>query len=433
VERPELPAGHPGACLAGGVPAGRAAGVPGAGGAVRELDPAAGGDPDRADDAAVGAGRRVAGRGRQQRVRAGGPGGADGPGLQERDPDRGVRPRAGAAGPAGPRGRAGGLPPASAPDRDDLGGVHRRHRPAGAVQRRRRRGALDHRRDRVRRHARRDPVRPVPDPGVLRGPAQAGRPPAGLACATRATGGRRHGAGLRSPPPAPPRPAPRHPLPPRHPMTTPSRTALATRATRGIGLETVRQLAQAGVHTLLAGRNPTRTAAAAAVRERHGRLDILVNNAGILRDAPGLRPSEQAAATWRATFETNLFGVVEVTRAFLPLLHAAPAGRIVNVSSILGSLALHSDPDSPVYDLKLPAYNVSKAALNAWTVQLAWELRDSRIRVNAVHPGYVRTDMNAGEGELDVAEGARTSVRLALAGEDAPNGGFFHVERRLPW
>jgi len=244
-------------------------------------------------------------------------------------------------------------------------------------------------------------------------------------------------------------------------MSTPSRIALVTGAPRGIGLETVRQLAQAGVHTLLAGRNPTRTAAAAAVlqveglpveplqldvtdaasiaaaaaavRERHGRLDILVNNAGILRDAPGLRPSEQAAATWRATFETNLFGVVEVTRAFLPLLHAAPAGRIVNVSSILGSLALHSDPDSPVYDLKLPAYNVSKAALNAWTVQLAWELRDSRIRVNAVHPGYVRTDMNAGEGELDVAEGARTSVRLALAGEDAPNGGFFHVERRLPW
>ncbi len=244
-------------------------------------------------------------------------------------------------------------------------------------------------------------------------------------------------------------------------MNATSRIALVTGATRGIGLETVRQLAQAGVHTLLAGRDRQRAVEAASqlqasglavealeldvldgrsiaraveeVGQRHGRLDILVNNAGILRDQFGIKPSEQSVETWRATFDTNLFAVVEVTRAFLPLLLASPAGRIVNVSSILGSLTLHGDPASPIYDFKVPAYNVSKSALNAWTVQLAWELRDGPARVNAIHPGYVRTDMNQGEGELDVAQGALTSVRLALAGDDAPNGHFFHLGEELPW
>jgi multidrug efflux pump len=181
MERPELPAGHPGQGGDGGVPAGGAAGLPGAGRAVRKLDPAAGGDPDRADDPAVRAVRRVAGGRRQQRVRAGRPGRADGAGVQERDPDRRVRARAGTAGQGHRRVRIGGLPPAPAADRDDLGRVHRRHRAAGALAWRRCGSALDHRHHRVRRHARRDPVRPVPDPGVLRGPAQAGQPSVGLA------------------------------------------------------------------------------------------------------------------------------------------------------------------------------------------------------------------------------------------------------------
>ena len=240
-----------------------------------------------------------------------------------------------------------------------------------------------------------------------------------------------------------------------------SKIALVTGATRGIGLETVRQLAASGVHVLLAGRDRAKAAAAAqalqgeglpveaialdvtdeasiaaAARDvagRHGRLDILVNNAGILRDEMGRKPSEQSLAAWRDTFETNLFAVVAVTTAFLPLLHKSAAGRIVNVSSILGSIALHADPASPIYDFKVPAYNVSKTAVNAWTVQLAHELRDTNIKVNAVHPGYVKTDMNAGEGELEIADGARTSVRLALVGEDGPNGGFFYFEDALPW
>jgi len=244
-------------------------------------------------------------------------------------------------------------------------------------------------------------------------------------------------------------------------MNNSQKIALVTGATRGIGLETVRQLAGAGVHTLLAGRNGERAQAAASklkaeglpveaitldvtdgksiasavaeVRERYGRLDILVNNAGILLDEFGRAPSEQTLDTWRKTFETNLFALIAVTQAFLPLLKAAPAGRIVNVSSILGSIALHTDPASPIYDFKVPAYNVSKSAVNAWTVQLAYELRDTPLKVNTIHPGYVKTDMNAGEGEIDIAEGARTSVALALIGNDGPNGSFSHLGETLPW
>ena len=244
-------------------------------------------------------------------------------------------------------------------------------------------------------------------------------------------------------------------------MTASQKIALVTGATRGIGLETVRQLAAAGVHTLLAGRRretavqaalqlqaeglpvealaldvTDATSIAAAVAEvsaRHGRLDILVNNAGILVDDPALKVSQQTLDTWRRTFDTNVFGLIAVTQAFLPLLGASDAGRIVNVSSILGSLALHSDPASPIYDFKLPAYNVSKSAVNAWTVQLAHELRGSRIKVNTIHPGYVRTDMNGGEGMMDIPDGARTSVRLALVGADGPQGGYFHLDDTLPW
>jgi len=242
--------------------------------------------------------------------------------------------------------------------------------------------------------------------------------------------------------------------------STQTKIALVTGATRGIGLETVRQLAEAGLHVLLAGRDRDKAVAAsltlqaqgldvealaldvanddsiaeaaAEVERRHGRLDVLVNNAGVLRDDLTRKPSEQSLAAWRETFDTNVFGLVATTQAFLPLLKKAPAARIVNVSSILGSVAQHLDPSSPIYDFKVPAYNVSKSAVNAWTVQLAHELRDTPIKVNAVHPGSVRTDMNAG-GDLDVADGARTSVRMALLPGDGPSGGFVHFEETLPW
>ncbi len=237
--------------------------------------------------------------------------------------------------------------------------------------------------------------------------------------------------------------------------------ALVTGATRGIGFETVRKLAQAGVHTLLAGRDLGRAQAAAdrlnadglpveaiqldvvdgnsivraadTVTRVHGRLDILVNNAGIIVDDATRRRSDQPLAVWRETFDTNLFGVIATTQAFLPLLHASPAGRIVNVSSALGSLTLHADPSAPLGDFKVPAYNVSKSAVNAWTLQLAAELKDSAIKVNTVHPGYVKTDMNKGNGDLEIAEGAETSAAMALLDDNGPSGTFQYRGSILPW
>lgn len=244
-------------------------------------------------------------------------------------------------------------------------------------------------------------------------------------------------------------------------MNTTQRVALVTGATRGIGLETVRQLAEAGVTTLLAGRDAVRaketadklkaeglpvesvvldvtssdsiTKAVADVTSRFGKLDILVNNAGILVDDMGKAPSEHTVAAWRETFDTNLFAVVEVTQAFLPLLKAATAARIVNVSSLLGSITMHVDPESPIYSFKVPAYDASKSALNSWTVHLAYELRDTPIKVNAIHPGYVQTDMNGGQGEIDVPTGAKSSVGMALVGADGPTGSFTYLGNTLPW
>ncbi|MNM96003.1 putative ketoacyl reductase [compost metagenome] len=237
--------------------------------------------------------------------------------------------------------------------------------------------------------------------------------------------------------------------------------ALVTGATRGIGAETVRQLAQSGVHTLLAGRK-RETAVALALKlqaeglpvealqldvtdadsiaiavehvaDRHGRLDILVNNAGILLEDPALVPSAQSLDAWRGTFETNVYALVAVTQAFLPLLRKSDAARIVNVSSVLGSQTLHADPTSAIWDFKIPAYNASKAAVNSWTLSLAYELRDTSIKVNTVHPGYVKTDMNGGEGEIEIADGARSSVQMALIGNDGPTGSFTYLGEVLPW
>ena len=240
-----------------------------------------------------------------------------------------------------------------------------------------------------------------------------------------------------------------------------SRIALVTGAAKGIGFETARQLAQAGVHVIVAARTQAKAdeaaatlaaeglpvealalevtdassiaAAAAAVTAKHGRLDILINNAGVMHDEPGKRVSEQSLAVWRSTFDTNVFGVIAVTQAFLPLLHKSAAGRIVNLSSILGSNTLHATPGSPIYDYKVPAYNVSKTALNGWTVQLAYELRDSNIKVNAAHPGHVQTDMGGANAPMVITDGAKTSVQLALLPADGPNGGYFHMGDTLPW
>lgn len=236
--------------------------------------------------------------------------------------------------------------------------------------------------------------------------------------------------------------------------------ALVTGANKGIGFETARQLGRQKVTVLLGSRDAARGEAAAGqlrqegldvraltidvgngesirraaelVAQEFGRLDILINNDGIMVDDQTKKVSEQTLETWRTTFDTNLFGVVATTQAFLPLLRKSPAGRIVNLSSILGSNTLHLDPGSPIYDAKLPAYNVSKSAVNAWTVQLAYELRDTPIKVNAAHPGWVKTEMGGEGATMELADGAKTSVALALA-EDAPHGAYVHLGEPLPW
>ena len=239
------------------------------------------------------------------------------------------------------------------------------------------------------------------------------------------------------------------------------RIALITGANKGIGFETARQLGQQQITVLLGARDAAKGEAAAAklraeglearaleldvtvsasiqraadkVAQEFGRLDILINNAGVMTDDQTKKVSEQSLSVWRTTFETNVFGVVAVTQTFLPLLRKSEAGRIVNLSSILGSNTLHSDPQSPIYDFKLPAYNVSKSAVNAYTVQLAYDLRDTPIKVNAAHPGWVKTEMGGEGATMELAEGAKTSVALATLPADGPSGAYIHLGETLPW
>jgi NAD(P)-dependent dehydrogenase (short-subunit alcohol dehydrogenase family) len=132
-------------------------------------------------------------------------------------------------------------------------------------------------------------------------------------------------------------------------------------------------------------------------------------------------------------FETNFFAQVALTETLLPLIRKSEAGRIVNLSSILSSLTLQADPKSPIYGAKSFAYDASKTALNAFTVHLAYELRDTKIKVNSAHPGWVKTDMGGAEAPMELSEGGKTSAALALLPEDGPTGGYFHLGQTLPW
>jgi NAD(P)-dependent dehydrogenase (short-subunit alcohol dehydrogenase family) len=185
-------------------------------------------------------------------------------------------------------------------------------------------------------------------------------------------------------------------------------------------------------------------AAAERVRNEFGRLDVLVNNAAIThtQQLPGksvedyaksTRPSVVSLDEIRAVFETNVFGVVAVTQAMLPLLREAPAARIVNVSSGVGSLTRNSDPDFPYRSIFGPVYPASKTALNAMTLAMAIELESTGIRVNAACPGFTRTNLNNYTGTQTVEEGAREPVRLALLGPDGPTGTFSNAAGPLPW
>jgi NAD(P)-dependent dehydrogenase (short-subunit alcohol dehydrogenase family) len=242
---------------------------------------------------------------------------------------------------------------------------------------------------------------------------------------------------------------------------TNKKIALVTGANKGIGFETVRQLAEQKMTVLLGARDRARGEAAAAklsdtgldvrfleidvndsasvrsaatqVERDFGRLDILINNAGVMLHDEDKKIGDMSLEVWRKTFETNLFGLIETTRAFLPLLRKSEAGRIVNLTSILGSITYHSTPGSPVYDSKVPAYDVSKSAVNAYTVHLAYELRDTKIKVNAAHPGWVKTEMGGEGAMMEIPDGAKTSVALATIDEDGPNGAYLHLGETLPW
>ncbi len=252
-------------------------------------------------------------------------------------------------------------------------------------------------------------------------------------------------------------------------MATAKKVAFITGGNRGIGLETARGLAELGYAVALGCRDVDRGREAAdelkaggaedvmvvrcdvadvvnhetlhrSLRDRYGKLDALVNNAGIMVD-PGSDFHDGGVNTTltvpmevlRATFDVNFFAVVSLTRALLPLVRKSPAGRIVNLSSVLSSLTLHADPRSPIYPMKAFAYDASKTALNAFTIHLAHELRDTPIKVNSAHPGWVKTELGGPRAMLPVSEGGKTSVRLATLPPDGPTGGHFHLGDPVPW
>jgi NAD(P)-dependent dehydrogenase (short-subunit alcohol dehydrogenase family) len=245
--------------------------------------------------------------------------------------------------------------------------------------------------------------------------------------------------------------------------------ALVTGANQGIGLQIAKELVANGFTVLVGSRNLERgeaaaaevgpdaralqldvtdqvsiTAAAERVRRDFGRLDVLIQNAAITNTSrlPGQSVEDYAKATRpsivsldevRAVWETNVFGVLAVYQAMLPLLRESPNGRIVNVSSGGGSLARNSNPAHPGRPIFGPTYSASKTALNALTIAMAIELESTGIKVNACSPGFIKTNFNNG-GTGTVEEGAREPVRLALLGPDGPTGGFTRWENEtIPW
>jgi NAD(P)-dependent dehydrogenase (short-subunit alcohol dehydrogenase family) len=242
-----------------------------------------------------------------------------------------------------------------------------------------------------------------------------------------------------------------------------AKVVLVTGANKGIGFEVSRTLGKAGFIVLLGARDAVRgeeaaaklraealdvrfahadlerphetaTALAEKISKEFGHLDVLVNNAGVADMTGADAPASTASIdTIKRIFNTNFFGTVEFTQPLLPLLKAAPAARIVNVSSGLGSLEINTNPDTPFYGVKPLGYNASKAALNMFTVNLAWELRDTKAKVNSVCPGYVATDLNNHSGPGTAADGAIAIVKYAQIGEDGPTAGFFHKDGAYGW
>jgi len=254
-------------------------------------------------------------------------------------------------------------------------------------------------------------------------------------------------------------------------MMNDKRIALITGANQGVGFQVAKELAAHGVTVLVGSRNFERgetaareigpgaiaiqidvtdqasiLAAAARVRKEFGRLDLLVNNAGIsstnankvglsLQErAKTTRPSNVPLDEVRAVWETNVFGVLAVYQAMLPLLRESSDARIVNVSSGVGSMTVNSNPSFPYRKMFGPVYSASKVALNAMTLAMMIELEGTGIKVNLVSPGFTKTNLNNYEGIESLEDGSREVVRVALLGPEGPTGTFTTWENAtVPW
>ena len=241
------------------------------------------------------------------------------------------------------------------------------------------------------------------------------------------------------------------------------KVAFITGANRGIGFETSKQLAKKNTKVILGSRDLDKGKKAVEklategidadliqydafdlnapqkvydyISKEFNKLDILINNAGVLLTGNLFVTNSSTVSDKdiKDTFQTNLFSVISLTQKLLPLIKKSEAGRIVNVSTILSSLTLHSAKDSPITPAKEFAYNASKTALNAFTIHLANELKDTKIKVNSGHPGWVKTELGGPNAPIEVVDSFETSLRLATLDENGPNGGLFHKDETIPW
>lgn len=241
------------------------------------------------------------------------------------------------------------------------------------------------------------------------------------------------------------------------------KVAFITGANRGIGFETSKQLAKKNTKVILGSRDLDKGKKAIEklatesinadliqydafdlnapqkvydyISKEYKKLDILINNAGVLLTGNLFVTNSSSVSDKdiKDTFQTNLFSVISLTQKLLPLIKKSDAGRIVNVSTILSSLTLHSAKDSPISPAKELAYNASKTALNAFTIHLANELKDTKIKVNSGHPGWVKTELGGPNAPIEVKDSFETSLRLATLDENGPTGGLFHKDETIPW
>ena len=241
------------------------------------------------------------------------------------------------------------------------------------------------------------------------------------------------------------------------------KVAFITGANRGIGFETSKKLAESGIKVILGSRDLSKGEEAVQklsnlgidadlvqydafdedapqkvydyISEKYKKLDILINNAGVLLTGNLFVTNSSTISDkdLKDTFQTNFFSVISLTQKLLPLIKKSNAGRIVNVSTILSSLTLHSAKESPITPAKEIAYNASKTALNAFTIHLAIELKDTNIKVNSGHPGWVKTELGGPNAPMEVEESYKTSLRLATLDDEGPSGGLFHENDIIPW